>query len=160
MPSSPRAALLSYALSHPDAWEDHPWGETVAKVGKKIFVAFGVPRRGFSVTAKLPVTYPTALAQPYAEPTGYGLGPSGWVTATFEPGAKVPLALMKAWIDESYRAIAPKKLAAQVAAGGRPAGRGAAAVKPGARRTATSRSPRRRDPPRRSRARPPTSPAA
>jgi predicted DNA-binding protein (MmcQ/YjbR family) len=46
----------------------------------------------------------------FAEPTPYGLGKSGWVTATFEPSAKPPVAFLKAWIDESYRAVAPKTL--------------------------------------------------
>lgn len=81
------------------------------------------------MSAKLPVTHPTALAQPFAQPTGYGLGASGWVTASFAARARVPLDLLKDWIDESYRAVAPKKLAA--AAGEAPASsrrrRGAAA---------------------------------
>lgn len=52
-----------------------------------------------------------ALMLPFAEPTGYGLGKSGWVTATFNAGEKAPpVALLKQWLDESYRAIAPKKL--------------------------------------------------
>ena len=33
--------LLKLALSYPEAWEDHPWGENVVKVGKKIFVFLG-----------------------------------------------------------------------------------------------------------------------
>ncbi len=51
-----------------------------------------------------------AVDLPFAEPTGYGLGKSGWVTASFTKVADVPLDLLKSWIDESYRAIAPKKL--------------------------------------------------
>ena len=39
--SATRKALLAHALRHDGAWEDHPWGEDVAKVGKKIFVFFG-----------------------------------------------------------------------------------------------------------------------
>ena len=117
----PATALQAYALSFPGAWEDHPWGETVVKVGKKVFVFLGRPESGFSVTAKLPITYPTALAQPFAARTGYGLGDSGWVTATFPRGAKAPVELLKAWIDESYRAVAPKKLVEQLEGGG-PAG--------------------------------------
>lgn len=51
-----------------------------------------------------------ALDLPFAEPTGYGLGKSGGVSARFAKVSEVPLDLLKAWIDESYRAIAPKKL--------------------------------------------------
>ena len=51
---------------------------------------------------------------PFTEPTGYGLGKSGWVSAKFPPAEKLPLDLLKAWIDESYRAQAPKKLVASL----------------------------------------------
>jgi hypothetical protein len=36
------------------------------------------------------------------------------VTATFAARDKVPLALLKEWLDESYRAQAPKKLIAEL----------------------------------------------
>jgi hypothetical protein len=52
------------------------------------------------------------LLFPFAKPTEYGLGKSGWVTADFSNGEPPPLELLKAWIDESYRAQAPKKLVA------------------------------------------------
>ena len=40
---SARAAsrLKSFALSLPEAYEDHPWGESVAKVRGKVFVFLG-----------------------------------------------------------------------------------------------------------------------
>jgi hypothetical protein len=44
------------------------------------------------------------------DPTGYGLGKAGWVTARFGPRAKPPLDVLRKWIDESYRAVAPAKL--------------------------------------------------
>ena len=53
-----------------------------------------------------------ALMQPYARPTEYGLGKSGWVTARFAANDKALLPLLERWVDESYRAIAPKKLVA------------------------------------------------
>ncbi|TMA15053.1 MAG: MmcQ/YjbR family DNA-binding protein, partial [Deltaproteobacteria bacterium] len=100
--------LLKAALAYPDAWKDHPWGETVVKVGKKVFVFFGLPRAGLHVTCKLPHSFDVALSTlPFAESTGYGLGASGWVTATFEGKDGVPVPLLLEWIEESYRAVAP-----------------------------------------------------
>ncbi len=37
-----RAQLLEYALSLPEAYLDHPWGEDVAKVNRKVFAFFGL----------------------------------------------------------------------------------------------------------------------
>ncbi len=36
------------------------------------------------------------------------------MTARFGPDTDPPMGLLKSWIDESYRAIAPKKLIAQL----------------------------------------------
>ena len=111
-----RKKLLKTALAYPDAWKDHPWGETVVKVGKKVFVFFGLPRGGLHVTCKLPHTFDVALSTfSFAESTGYGLGASGWVTATFDDKNNVPVPLLLEWIDESYRAVAPVKLVKQLA---------------------------------------------
>ena len=35
-------AARAFAAGLPEAWEDHPWGESVYKVGKKVFVFFGM----------------------------------------------------------------------------------------------------------------------
>ena len=104
-------ALRAYALGLPEAREDFPWGERVAKVKDKVFVFLG--RDGeeeWGVTVKLPSSGLMALSLPFASPTGYGLGKSGWVTAKFPPGHEPPVDMLKEWIDESYRAQAPKKL--------------------------------------------------
>lgn len=50
---------------------------------------------------------------PGASPTGYGLGRADWVTFRFEKGMAVPVELLRDWILESYKAVAPKRLAAQ-----------------------------------------------
>jgi predicted DNA-binding protein (MmcQ/YjbR family) len=109
------AALRAHALSLPEAWEDHPWGENVAKVGKKVFVFFGVPDpRGeqLIVCVKLPRSGVAALDQACCEPAGYGLGKAGWVAARFSAAEAPPQKTLEAWIEESYRAIAPRKLVA------------------------------------------------
>ena len=50
----------------------------------------------------------------------YGLGKWGWVTATIEDGdgLEIPVELFEAWIDESYRKQAPKKLLRELEARG------------------------------------------
>jgi len=118
------AALLAHALSLPEAWEDHPWGENVAKVGKKVFVFFGVPdARGeqLIVCVKLPRSGVSALDLGYCEPAGYGLGKSGWIAARIGKSDAVDVAVVKGWIEESYRAVAPKKLVALLEGGAKSA---------------------------------------
>jgi len=61
---------------------------------------------------KLPESAAEALELPYAEPTHYGLGKHGWVTFTVDASREAPLTEFAAWLAESYRAVAPKKLAA------------------------------------------------
>jgi predicted DNA-binding protein (MmcQ/YjbR family) len=113
-------ALLAFALGYPEAHEDHPWGERVVKVKKKVFVFFHVPGRELHVTVKLPASGAVALGLPFVAPTGYGLGKSGWVTATFGPKDRPPVEVLMRWIDESYRAVAPKTLVVALPPAGSP----------------------------------------
>ena len=106
--------LAAHALALPEAHEDFPWGERVAKVRKKVFVFFGREEMAVRFSVKLPHSAPFALDLSCAAPTGYGLGRSGWVTVTLASGDEAPLNQLKSWIDESYRAVAPRKLAAQI----------------------------------------------
>ena len=109
--------LRQFALSMPGAYEDFPWGELVVKVNKKVFVFMGMADRsdaGVSLTVKLPESCDQALSQDYASRTGYGLGKAGWVSLRWEAKAKPPIDLCTDWIEESYRAIAPKKLVAEL----------------------------------------------
>jgi predicted DNA-binding protein (MmcQ/YjbR family) len=102
--------LRKAALAYPGAYEETPWGERVTKVNGKIFAFFGRGDRGLSFSLKLPQSNALALTFPFASPTAYGLGKSGWVSGSFKPEDDVPLGLILEWLDESYRAIAPKKL--------------------------------------------------
>lgn len=108
----PFTVLRRYALSLPEAWEDHPWGENVCKVRKKVFVFFGVdqPKDGIFLCVKLPQSASEVLPEDFAEPAGYGLGKADWVHIRFERKPSVPIDVMKSWILESYRAVAPKTL--------------------------------------------------
>jgi len=91
-----------------------PWGHHAIKVKGKSFVFLAADEDTFSLSAKLPSSAGVAVKLPFASPTEYGLGKSGWVTARFSRSAKIPVKLLQLWIDESYRAIAPRKLVAQL----------------------------------------------
>jgi predicted DNA-binding protein (MmcQ/YjbR family) len=110
-------ALIAYALGFPGAREDHPWDHTVAKVGQKVFVFFGgaaSPPDKLTLTVKLPISAEMALTLPYTSRAGHGLGKSGWIHAEFTTGEDIDQQTLRGWIDQSYRAVAPKKLVKQL----------------------------------------------
>ena len=107
--------LRDYAMTFPGATEDFPWGERVAKVNGKVFVFLGCePKTEMGLSVKLPVSCEEALELPFTKPTAYGLGKAGWVSATFGPNDAPPLEILKSWIQESYRAVAPRKLVTEL----------------------------------------------
>lgn len=103
-------AIRAVALAYPETYEESPWGDRVVKVNKKIFLFAGTYKGRLNVTTKLPETAEQALEMPFAKPTAYGMGKSGWVSSSFGADDQVPVPLLLEWLDESYRAIAPKKL--------------------------------------------------
>jgi len=108
-----RDKVRAFALTFPETFEDSPWeDEVVVKVRGKIFVFLGSPgSRRLSV--KLAESHAHALAVDGAQPTGYGLGKAGWVSVpTRAPG--VTLNLLRDWVEESYRIVAPKRLVAEL----------------------------------------------
>ncbi len=104
--------LRAHGLALPETVEEHPWGHSALKVRGKTFVFLNLEAERLSLSTKLPVSRDFALMLDFTAPTGYGLGRSGWVTSAFEPGDEIDLELLGRWIEESYRAIAPKRLAA------------------------------------------------
>jgi predicted DNA-binding protein (MmcQ/YjbR family) len=108
-----RRKLKEFGLAYPEAHSKSPWpGHDDLAVCNKTFAYLSAEGEPLSISCKLPLTGQMALTLPFASPTGYGLGKSGWVTATFGPKEAPPLDLLEDWIDESYRAQAPKKLVA------------------------------------------------
>ena len=105
-------ALRKAALKYPDTAEDFPWDHHAFKAaGKKTFLFLtGMEGGGFNCSMKLPYRQDEALQLKGAEKTGYGMGASGWVTFTCGATAKPPLAKLVDYLDESWRAVAPKKL--------------------------------------------------
>jgi predicted DNA-binding protein (MmcQ/YjbR family) len=91
-----------------------PWpGHLDLAVNDKTFAYLSVAGEPFKMSVKLPFTGEQAREKPWAVPTAYGLGRSGWTTFT-PSDDEFDLALFEDWIDESYRAQAPKKLTRQI----------------------------------------------
>lgn len=111
------AKIRAFSLALPGAEEAFPWGDRVVKVDGKVFVFLGAaerPEPGLGLSVKLPVSGPTALESGFGRPTGYGLGKSGWITLSYEPGDHPDAAQLCRWIEESYRAIAKKRRLAEL----------------------------------------------
>ena len=105
--------LRDFGLAYPGAHLKSPWpGHLDLAVKDKTFAYLSLEGEPFGISCKLPRSNVAALMQPYTTPTGYGLGKGGWVSARYPASEVPPIEVFKAWIDESYRAQAPKKLVA------------------------------------------------
>lgn len=104
--------LRDFALGFPETTEAFPWGESAFKVKGKTFVFMRADPNDLSFSVKLSNSRKKALALPASEPTHYGLGDKGWVT--LRPTAKTSIELLLSFVDESYRAIAPKRVLAKL----------------------------------------------
>jgi predicted DNA-binding protein (MmcQ/YjbR family) len=136
--------LRAFGLAYPGAHTKSPWpGHLDLAVNDKTFAYLNIDGEPLAISCKLPRSSAMALMLPFCKPTAYGLGKSGWVSATFED-ANVDVGMLKAWIDESYRAQAPKKLVASLTAPppatrAKPARAKPARAKPGKRTPARAR---------------------
>lgn len=114
-PSGPHDAavqeLRAFGLGYPESHTKSPWPDHLdLAVRDKTFAYLSLDGEPLSIGCKLPHSCQAALSLPFARPTPYGLGRSGWVTATFDPNDEPPVEFLKTWLDESYRAVAPKIL--------------------------------------------------
>ena len=111
--------LHAFGMAYPGAHTKAPWpGHNDLAVNDKTFAYLSIPGEPLGISCKLPHSSEVALLLPNTEPTGYGLGKSGWVSASFGEKDRPDIEMLKSWIDESYRAQAPKKLVKQLDAGG------------------------------------------
>ena|SRR5690349_5603481 len=113
-PKSLAGKLRARAMKYPEATEDFPWGERAIKVRGKAFLFLRAEGRKVSFSVKLPHSAAEALELPFTQPTPYGLGKHGWVMAEVDGSRDAPVSTFEAWLDESYRAVAPKKLVASL----------------------------------------------
>ena len=117
MPKKPtrfEEMLRRHGLRKPGVTEAFPWGHRALKVRNKAFAFIvGEDDGTVTVSVKLPRSGYQALALPFVKPTEYGLGRAGWVTASIPSSASTRGIYARQaldWLDESYAAIAPKRL--------------------------------------------------
>lgn len=124
--------MRAFALKLPGAEEDFPWGEPVVKVRRKagvppwrkdgegvygpMFLWLGARAASpQAIAVKLTASHEQAIALAAAVPTTIsGLGQWGWLTVAL---SAVDVDLLCDWVEESYRAAAPKRLIAELDAG-------------------------------------------
>ena len=103
------------AMALPGAEQAWLFGDhEVYRVNEKVFIWVSDDAEGFGIGVKLKQTSVMALAMPFVTPMAYGMAKWGWVNASFKKGKKAPLPLLRQWVEESYRATAPKKRVAQL----------------------------------------------
>src|SRR6476619_1765020 len=96
--------LRAYGLAYPGAHTMSPWeGHLDLAVNQKTFAYLSLEGEPLHISCKLPISSSIALVFPFCKPAGYGLGKYGWVAASFE-NHEPDIDMLKAWIDESYRA--------------------------------------------------------
>jgi predicted DNA-binding protein (MmcQ/YjbR family) len=102
--------IRELALSFPETYEDHPWGDfPVFKVAaNKVFAWMWENESGVHVTLKLtPEEREVAHLLPFVSTARY-VGRYGWITATVTDDESLEAALE--WLRESYWLKAPAHL--------------------------------------------------
>lgn len=111
--------LRMVALSYPQAelgvaCQGTALESSTVKARDKAFLFMSGAGPSYTVRLKLCQSQTEAMQLAANEPGRYKLGPHGWTTISFSDSAPPPIERMKRWIDESYRAIADKKLLAML----------------------------------------------
>ena len=106
-------ALRQLALQYPQAEEGIACQGTAIecstfKARNKAFLFLGAG----VIRLKLHESLAEAVKLAAKEPGRYKVGANGWVAVTLTGDASPPLDLLTRWLDESYRLLAPKQLAA------------------------------------------------
>lgn len=91
--------VRAIALSLPGAWEDHPWGDIVFKIGDKMFATTHHSGGGVTVKAN-PAELDELLQRPGIMLAPY-VGRFGWIQMTFDSEEALPFVeqLMRASFD-------------------------------------------------------------
>ncbi len=112
--SRPMKAIRKIALGYPEVEETDSCVNRAFKARKKAFVFLGMKDETYSVRLKLRDSLDEAETLAAESPENFDVGSHGWTLVTFPHAKSPPRGLMKRWIDESFRLLAPKTLVAEV----------------------------------------------
>jgi predicted DNA-binding protein (MmcQ/YjbR family) len=98
--------IRAICLALPDTKETLSWGSPHFRVGEKIFSGFGEEKGVFTIGFKLEMDHADAVIQDPRFWRAPYVGKYGWVSMAVTP--KTNWKQVKAFVEESYRLIAPK----------------------------------------------------
>lgn len=106
-------SIRDFAMTFPEATEGVSCVNRAFKAGGKNFVFLGEKDAICTLRLKLDASVPE-IEKRGATEAGYEVGSGGWTKIVFD--AKKPPAIgdLRVWITESFRLLAPKKVAAQL----------------------------------------------
>ena len=115
------AELTAYGLTFPETAAGPAWAFTRGLYMRtKMFAVFGdkdQPLDALTVIVKLPISAEMIEGLPYVREAKGWYKQHNWVIADFGPSDDIlaELDMLKAWLKQSYTAIAPKKLSKLIA---------------------------------------------
>ncbi len=108
-------ALQAFASEYPEVSESPSCVNRSFKARKKGFLFLGEKDDGtLRLMVKLDEGIPSAEHVASEHPGEWKVAGPGWITGNFTDESAPPLETMQAWIDESYRLLAPKTLVRQL----------------------------------------------
>lgn len=126
MPDTPHqiaeAQLTAFGLSLPETDVAGGWGETrYMRVAGKGFAVFGdkdEPADNLTIIVKLPISYDMVQHLPFVSEGSDWYRKNKWVRIVMDPHDDIlaEIETLKAWMVQSYVAMAPKRLGKQVMA--------------------------------------------
>lgn len=104
------SALRDHAMTFPEASEGPSCVNRAFKVRKKNFLFVGEKNDGScKVMLKLGPSLDEAVQLARTD-SRLDVGSSGWATIRFDPSNRPDVEQLEAWVDESFRLLAPKSL--------------------------------------------------
>ncbi len=116
---NPVDLIRQLALAYPDTVEGASCNNAAFKVRGKAFVFLGENPDTYNFRLKLGESLPEAEQLADKQPEVYFPGMHGWTHVVLPQGKSPPIDLLKRWIDESFRLLAPKSLLAELPAAGK-----------------------------------------